>query len=227
VLEAHGFGPRIPVASPSLLETSHKPVSREFAREWQFNGLATIRSSRFPPRSAPNSIRRPWGVTSTGLAKLVPADLWPLRFGIPCQHEYVCTLANVNDNCDSQGHGTVRRQRAGPFLNSLLEIHCMAIMRRLTQACCQDVPGAIGNRHDCSNRVRGHNCRDQRCVHDSHAAGSAHDEGGGIDPTSAIAQCNCAAIVIDDQPVKYTPSTGAGPVTYFCTSAREFGFRLG
>src|ERR1019366_6656834 len=27
-----------------------------------FSGLATIRSSGFPPRNAPNSIRRPWGV---------------------------------------------------------------------------------------------------------------------------------------------------------------------
>jgi hypothetical protein len=40
-------------------DISHKPVSREFAREWQFDGLATIRSCGFPPRNAPNSTERP------------------------------------------------------------------------------------------------------------------------------------------------------------------------
>jgi hypothetical protein len=37
---------------------SHMPVSREFAREWQFNGLPTIRPSDFPEADLwPASIR--------------------------------------------------------------------------------------------------------------------------------------------------------------------------
>ena len=38
---------------------SHMPVSREFAREWQFNGLPTIRPSGFRDR-------RVTGVTGSG-----------------------------------------------------------------------------------------------------------------------------------------------------------------
>ncbi|HZM10838.1 MAG TPA: hypothetical protein VFC15_11565, partial [Candidatus Limnocylindrales bacterium] len=37
---------------------SHLPVSREFAREWQFNGLPTTRQSDFPEADLwPASIR--------------------------------------------------------------------------------------------------------------------------------------------------------------------------
>jgi hypothetical protein len=43
--------------------TFHMPVSREFAYEWQFNGLATIRPDGFPASNAPNGIRRPSGVS--------------------------------------------------------------------------------------------------------------------------------------------------------------------
>ena len=44
----------------------HMPVSREFAREWQFNGLPTSRSCAFCDR-------RVTGVTGFG-----PADFWTI-----------------------------------------------------------------------------------------------------------------------------------------------------
>jgi hypothetical protein len=52
------------------------------------SGLATIRSSGFPPRNAPNSIRRPWGVSSykSGqisrtrlLVRVAGSPSWPTR----------------------------------------------------------------------------------------------------------------------------------------------------
>ena len=48
---------------------SPKPVSREFAREWQFNGLPTTRPGDFPERDFwPASMSRCPGIGRAALA---------------------------------------------------------------------------------------------------------------------------------------------------------------
>ena len=91
--------------------------------------MATIRSSGFPPRNAPNSIRRPWGVTSTGLAKLLPADLWPLRFGIPCQQRCVRGCDNVSESTlrsVSQDRNLCRTCKLRWYDGSHSDVYCVS-----------------------------------------------------------------------------------------------------